>query len=144
MAVGYGTVFRITSTGTLTTLHSFSGYDGENPFAPLMEATNGLLYGTPLNGGIDDAGTVFSLSVGLAPFVETQTTSGKVGASVNILGNNLTGATRVSFNGTPAIFTVPASSVITTTVPLGATTGKVVVATPGGTLSSNASFIVLP
>jgi hypothetical protein len=67
-----------------------------------------------------------------------------VGASVNILGNNLTGTSSVSFNGTPAVFTVPASSVITTTVPAGATTGKIEVVTPSGALSSNASFTVLP
>lgn len=42
-------------------------------------------------------GTIFSLSVGLGPFVETQTTSGKVGAAVKILGSDLTGATSVSF-----------------------------------------------
>ena len=79
-------------------------------------------------------GTVFSLSVGLGPFVETQPTSGKVGAAVKILGTNLTGATSVTFNGTAAVFKVVSSSEITTTVPAGATTGKVQVVTPHGTL----------
>jgi hypothetical protein len=36
-------------------------------------------------------GTVYRLSVGLGPFVETNPTSGKVGTAVTILGNNLTG-----------------------------------------------------
>ena len=62
-------------------------------------------------------GTVFSLSVGLGPFVETQPTSGKVGAAVKILGTNLTGATSVTFNGTAAVFKVVSASLITTTVP---------------------------
>ena len=89
-------------------------------------------------------GTVFSLSVGLGPFVETQPTSGEVGAAVKILGTNLTGATSVTFNGTAATFTVVSHSLITTTVPAGATTGKVQVIAPGGTLSSNVPFRVLP
>ena len=60
--------------------------------------------------GTSGDGTVFSLSVGLGPFVETQTTSGEVGAAVKILGTDLTGATSVSFNGTAATFTVVSPS----------------------------------
>lgn len=89
-------------------------------------------------------GTVFKLSVGLGRFVKTLPTSGKVGATVKILGTNLTGATSVTFNGTAATFTVVSSSEITTTVPTGATSGKVKVVTPGGTLTSNANFRVTP
>jgi uncharacterized protein (TIGR03437 family) len=76
--------------------------------------------------------------------VETQPTSGKVGKLVKILGTNLTGATSVTFNGKAATFTVISSSLITTTVPVDATSGKVQVVTPGGTLSSNVPFRVLP
>jgi uncharacterized protein (TIGR03437 family) len=76
--------------------------------------------------------------------VEAQPTSGTVGFAVNVLGTNLTGTTSVTFNGTAAMFTVVSKSLITTTVPLGATTGKVKVVTPGGMLSSNVPFQVLP
>jgi uncharacterized repeat protein (TIGR03803 family) len=58
----YGTVFKITPRGELTTLHSFAGKDGANPYAGLVQATNGNLYGTTLRGGYGH-GTVFSLSV---------------------------------------------------------------------------------
>jgi uncharacterized protein (TIGR03437 family) len=74
--------------------------------------------------------------------VKTLPTIGKVGTQVTILGTNLTGSTSVTFNGTAAAFVVTSSSAITTTVPTGATTGKVEVTTPGGTLSSNVSFRV--
>jgi uncharacterized protein (TIGR03437 family) len=67
-----------------------------------------------------------------------------VGAAIGILGTDLTGATSVSFNGTAATFTVVSSSLITTTVPTGADTGTVQVVTPGGKLSSNVPFRVLP
>jgi uncharacterized repeat protein (TIGR03803 family) len=143
-----GTVFKITPSGTLTTLYSFCSQsgctDGATPYAGLVQDTNGDFYGTTAYGGLGGGGTVFRLSVGLGPFVKIQPPSGKVGAAVKILGTNLTGATSVSFNGTAAVFTVVSSSEITTTVPAGASSGKVQVVTPSGTLSSNASFRVVP
>jgi hypothetical protein len=81
-------------------------------------------------------------SPSLRPFVETRPTSGGVGAAVNTLGSNLTGATSATFNGTAAVFTVVSQYLITTTVPTGATTGKVQVTVPSGTLSSNVPFRV--
>jgi len=147
-ASGYGTVFKVTPVGSLTTLYSFCSQsnctDGSVPESSLLQATNGNFYGTTSAGGDEGAGTIFSLSVGLGPFVETQTNSGRVGAAVKILGSDLTGATSVTFNGTPAAFTVASRYSITTTVPSGATTGKVEVVTPSGTLSSNVAFQVLP
>ena len=87
-------------------------------------------------------GTVFSPSVGLGPFVEIRPTSGKVGAAVTILGNDLTGAASVTFDGTAATFKVVSSSEIKTTVPSAATTGKVEVKTPSRTLTRNVKFPV--
>ena len=69
---------------------------------------------------------------------------GKVGQTVEILGQGLTGTTKVSFNGTPATFKVVSDTFLTATLPSGATTGLVKVATPGGTLTSNRKFLVLP
>jgi uncharacterized repeat protein (TIGR03803 family) len=138
---GCGTVFEITPSGKLTTLHSFDKTDGDGPRA-LIQDTDGNFYGTTDRGGAHGRGTVFSLSVGLGPFIETNPTSGKVGANVRILGSDLTGASSVTFNGTAATFTVKSKSEITTTVPTGATTGTVQVVTPSGTLSSNVPFTV--
>ena len=144
-----GTVFQWTPEGLLTTLHSFctqSGCpDGFDPEGALVHSTNGSFYGGTCGGvcgGISGDGTVFELSMGLHPFVRTAPTSGAVGAQIRILGTNLTGATSVTFNGTAAAFTITASSVITATVPTGATTGKVEVVIPQGTLKSNAAFQV--
>jgi uncharacterized repeat protein (TIGR03803 family) len=141
-ADGFGTVFKITPTGALTTLHGFDGTDGENPIAGLALDTNGILYGTTSGGGANGDGTVFGLSVGLGPFVETRPAAGEAGSFVEILGSNLTGATSVTFKGTAATFTVVSRYLITTSVPSGASTGKVEVVTPSTTLSSNVSFVV--
>jgi uncharacterized repeat protein (TIGR03803 family) len=147
-ASGYGTIFQITSSGAYTTLYGFcarSGCpDGVYPSAALVQDTNGTLYGATSAGGFPGRGTVFSFAVGLGPFVETQPMSGMVGAAVTILGTSLTGATNVKFNGAAATFTVVSDSEITTTVPAGATTGKVKVVTPGGILLSNVAFRVVP
>ncbi len=137
-----GMVFELTPDGTLTALYSFDGTDGGNPYAGLLQSTNGNFYGTTIVGGSNGYGTIFSLSTGLAPFVETEPNSGKIGTKVTVLGTDLTGATSVSFNGTAATFQVVSDSEIKTNVPAGATTGTVEVTTPVGTLQSNVAFRV--
>ena len=58
----YGTVFKVDSAGTLTTLYSFSfGSDGGNPTAGLIQASDGSFYGTTIQGGASGAGTVFKV-----------------------------------------------------------------------------------
>jgi uncharacterized repeat protein (TIGR03803 family) len=54
-ATGYGTVYKITTSGTESVLHSFAGppSDGLTPFGGLINV-GGTLYGTTL-------GTVFSI-----------------------------------------------------------------------------------
>jgi uncharacterized repeat protein (TIGR03803 family) len=61
-ADGDGTVFKITRSGTLTTLHSFDGNDGVEPFAGLVQGTDGNLYGTTEFGGANGDGTVFKIT----------------------------------------------------------------------------------
>jgi uncharacterized repeat protein (TIGR03803 family) len=57
-----GTVFSITPSGKEKVLHSFSGPDGANPIATLLNV-NGTLYGTTQNGGAYGCGTVFSITL---------------------------------------------------------------------------------
>ncbi len=144
-ANGFGTIFEINSAaGTLTTLHSFAGIDGEYPYAGLFQGTDGNFYGTTFAGGTSGDGTVFRLSTGLSPFVELVPTSDAVGVLVTILGSNLTGASSVTFNGTPTTFIIRSTTELKAMVPTGATSGPVEVITPGGTLISSVSFQVEP
>jgi len=70
-------------------------------------------------------------------------TSGLVGTSVTLTGNNLTGATAVRFNGTAAsTFAVVSATQISATVPTGATSGVLSVTTGAGTGTSSAVFTV--
>jgi uncharacterized repeat protein (TIGR03803 family) len=143
-ANGDGTIFQITPAGVLTTLHDFNGaVDGTNSQAPLMQGTDGSFYGTTYAGGANNIGTYFNESVGLGPFVRTNPTAASAGKPVRILGNHLTGSTSVTFNGVAAAFTVVSDNQITTNVPVGATTGTVVVTTPSGTLNSNIIFRIM-
>jgi uncharacterized repeat protein (TIGR03803 family) len=145
-----GVIYRITPDGAMSTIYTFCSQqppdctDGVHPYGALVQATNGDLYGATSQGGTGQGGTIFSLSVGLGPFVALRTTSGKVGAKVAILGTNLTGATSVAFNGTPAGFAVNSTgSAILAAVPVGATSGTVTVTMPSGVLSSDKLFTVL-
>jgi len=60
---GIGTVFKITSAGALTTLHTFDGPEGEEPADPLI-LSNGNFYGTTFTAGgtTTGKGTVFRMS----------------------------------------------------------------------------------
>jgi len=61
-ASGDGTVFELAhGSGTITTLVSLNGTNGANPYAGLIMDSSGNLYGTTLNGGASNLGTVFEL-----------------------------------------------------------------------------------
>ncbi len=60
-----GAIFKMAKDGTgYSVLHSFSGGtgDGANPYAALIEGTDGMLYGVCYNGGASSVGTIFKLN----------------------------------------------------------------------------------
>ena len=61
-ANGYGTVFSLTTNGTLTTLVSFNYTNGAYPEAGVIQGADGRFYGTTAEGGLAGDGTVFSLT----------------------------------------------------------------------------------
>ena len=62
---GAGAVFKVTPSGTGSILHSFTGgSDGANPYAALIQGSDGNFYGTSFAGGTSSLGTVFKLTPG--------------------------------------------------------------------------------
>jgi uncharacterized repeat protein (TIGR03803 family) len=140
----FGTLFQITTGGTYKVLSTLSINTGNQPQDAPVQHTNGLLYGTTVGGGKFGFGTVYSVKMGLGPFVTFVQPTAAVGGTAQILGQGLTGTTSVSFNDVAASsFTVVSDTFMTAVVPAGATTGKVVVTTPSGPLTSNVNFRIL-
>jgi uncharacterized repeat protein (TIGR03803 family) len=150
---GKGVLYQITPEGSYSILYNdFIARIGTHPDDPLIQHTNGTFYGDTYEGGDGgkpcnyECGTLYSLNMELAQFVTfvPAQSSGKVGATVGILGQGLTGTTRVAFAGTSASFKVVSDTFLTATVPAGAKTGTVSVSRPGGVLTSNKVFHVTP
>ena len=66
--VRYGTVFRMTDTGTVTVLHAFDGTDGAAPEVSLVQTSDGSFYGLTTTRNVAPlgqvAGTVFRIDSG--------------------------------------------------------------------------------
>ncbi len=118
-----GTVFQMTPGGVLTTLVSFTGTNGSQPVAGLIQGSNGLLYGTTVLGGASNLGTVFQM-----------TTAGALTTLISFNGSNsrcpfgaLTKGTNGNFYGT-------------TTGEGAQFTGTLFEMTPAGALTRRAAF----
>jgi len=149
-----GTLFQITPAGSYSVVHDFDGITGFLPLVTPLHHTNGLLYGDTEYGGSgvlcpgdnfrDLCGLFYSLDASLRAFVTLLPYSGKVGSTIEFLGQGFTSASTVSFNGTAATVASCGNSgtFLRARVPPGATTGFVTVTTSKGTLTSNKQFVV--
>ena len=129
---GWGTVFRITPDGRLTTVHSFVFTDGAAPYGTLVLASNGDFYGTTNGGGDFNAGTVFRMTPGgtvttLHVFCSGACADGEysVGALIQASDGNIYGTTHAGGN-------------FTACSPDGC--GTIFRITPGGTLTTLHTF----
>ena len=114
-----GTVFKITTSGALTTLHSFSGTDGANPLGALVQGNDGNLYGTTYAGGANNDGVVFKMSCGgsMTTLHSFKGTDG-VNPEGDLLQSNgsFIGATLAGGNstGSGTLFSITSSGALTT------------------------------
>jgi uncharacterized repeat protein (TIGR03803 family) len=143
---GCGEIFRITKSGQYSTVYRMT--NGPDGFCPcwLLQGSDGLIYGIAHAGGSVGAGSFFSLDLGLPkPRPQAQhfhPQSGAAGTRVRIWGSNLLSAA-VNFNGVPATAVSDSgANYVWATVPSGAASGPITVTTPGGTITTRASFTV--
>jgi|SRR5271154_2382977 len=128
---GYGTIFKITSTGALTTLHSFNYANGAYPQATLLQAPSGTFYSTVREGGlVGGNGAVFKITPG-GVFTALHSFSGTDGAYpsaglVRAADGNFYGTTEIGGSGTYC--------------GVGTGCGTVFKITPTGTLTTLHSF----
>jgi uncharacterized repeat protein (TIGR03803 family) len=140
-----GTIFKITTDGTLTTLASLDGTNGESPWAGLVQASDGTLYGTAEFGGNYNQGTVFQLATNgiLTAVVHFDGTNGAnplapltMGPDGNLYGTASGGGTNDLNYGT--IFKISATGDLTTVLDFNGTNGSVPSA--GLTLASDGNL----
>ena len=125
----YGTVYKITPSGTLTTLVSFSGTDGKYPSSRMVEGHDGNFYGTTVNGGTSDNGTVYKMTPTgmLTTLVSFSDTDGSApyagvveGSDGNFYGTTVNGGT--SGNGT--VYKMTPTGTLTTLVSFNSNNGS--------------------
>jgi uncharacterized repeat protein (TIGR03803 family) len=116
---GCGTIFKITTAGAETVLHSFDGQPhGQYPEAGLTNV-NGLLYGTTNQGGVSDIGTVFKIKPSGASYAVLHnfarlTSDGAYPNGLIYVGGTLYGTTfRGGTHGSGTVFKVTTAGVET-------------------------------
>jgi uncharacterized repeat protein (TIGR03803 family) len=118
---GFGTVFSITTGGSFTALYSFTGAnDGANPVAGLVTGTDGNLYGTTENKGVDGFGTIFKITTSgslttIHPFTGGSDGDQPEAALITGSAGNFYGTTETEGSGGfGTVFSVTYSGLLTT------------------------------
>jgi uncharacterized repeat protein (TIGR03803 family) len=89
-----GTIYQLTPAGAFAQVLQFTGtngvFVGANPQSPLVQGTDGNFYGTTLGGGVYNQGTVFRLSLPLAPVFKS---IGRAGGTATLVWSSVAGQT---------------------------------------------------
>lgn len=127
---GQGAVFKVTTNGVATLLHTFTGgADGGDAESALVQWTDGSFYGTTRGGGVNSNGTVFKVTTNGALTTLVQFTGGNdgsipVGGLVLCPDGNFYGATgNGGAYGLGTVFRLAPSGQLTTLVPFAWTNG---------------------
>ena len=127
-----GRIVRLSTNGIMSTVATFDSSDG-TPNTSLLQASDGYFYGATVFGTRRAVGGTIYRARLLAPTMESVSPHhAPAGTEVVITGAALTGATRVTFQGVVASFTVNSDTKITAKVPNGAVGTAVSVTSPKG------------
>ena len=140
---GFAGATKVTFNGTAATFSLVSSAR-ISATVPIGATSGRIAITTPGGTATSAAGFTVTKAVTAPKVTAFSPASGPVGTSVTVTGSSFTGATRVTFNGAAATFSVLSAAQLRATVPSGATTGRIAVTTPGGTAMSAGSFAVIP
>jgi uncharacterized repeat protein (TIGR03803 family) len=141
----YGVVYRMDTAGTVTVMHTFTGPDGYEPWAALVQGTDGGLYGSTVVGGAFGLGVLFRVdpaapvaasltSVTLNP---AQVTGGSSSTgTVTLTGPAPAAGAVVSLGSSSGNAAVPA----TVNVPAGSSSATFPVTTTSVTITTTATI----
>lgn len=146
--LGFGTVFKMTPAGVLTTLVNFTGSSGAalgaTPTSGLVQHSNGNFYGMTSSGGTSNLGTIFEVTPAgvLTTLVNFTGGSGlwlgsapkgtlTLGTDGMLYGTTTTGGTLGGFG---TVFKVSTTGTLTTLVQFSGTTGTTLGSSPNGGL----------
>ena len=135
---GFGQATGVEFNGTAASFHVISNTymtatvpSGETGFITVETASGHLT-----------ASSIFRVKPELTSFSPAK---GKVGDTLTLNGAGLIQATSITIGGKAvSVYTVNSDSKLTTKIPTGAKTGKIVITTPGGKVTSSNSFTVTP
>jgi len=116
-----GTIFSMTTNGTLTTLVSFNSINGAHPYSGLWPGTDGDFYGTTADGGTYGDGTIFRMTTNgvlttLFSFNFGNGASPEAGLVQGTDGNFYGTTTRGGANGGGTVFSMTATGTLTTLI----------------------------
>jgi uncharacterized repeat protein (TIGR03803 family) len=123
---GMGTVFQLTTNGTLTNLFDFDVDNGLYPYGSLIQGVNGDFYGTTAEGG-NGYGSVFMVATNgdLNSFPMSRTGGGNPVAGLTIgTDGNFYGTTEYGTNGTGSVFRFTTNGTFTTIASFIGTNGE--------------------
>ncbi len=115
---GYGTIFKVTTNGVLTSLFQFSVTNGASPYAGLTLGNDGCFYGTTEYGGTKGYGTVFKITADgyfttLASFNSTNGANPIAGLTLGSDGSFYGTTTHGGSGGFGAVFKLATNGVLT-------------------------------
>ncbi|HEY0873210.1 MAG TPA: IPT/TIG domain-containing protein [Vicinamibacterales bacterium] len=148
----YGTGFSATSSQNTVTFNGVTATVTSSTTThivtsvPAGASTGYIAVTTPGGNAISPA--PFTVTASSAPTISgVSPASGVAGTSVTVSGTNfdtVANRNRLLFNASPAVISSATGTSLTATVPPSATSGKVSVATLGGSAVSTSDFIVVP